>query len=133
MNTLSADLNQVRLIGKLGDFPKIHYLSEHKAICRIRLATNEPLKDPMGNPFIHTEWHTVVIKDLQTAELCHSTLIKGDQIEVIGKIRQIHKKQNNYSIKYFEIWADKINFIHINKSKIDGINQLNDDYGKSKH
>lgn len=133
MSQMTSDINQVHLIGRLGDFPKIHYLAEDKAVCRMRIATNEKLTDPKGNPFVHTEWHTIVVKDYALAEHCHKSLVKGDQIEVWGKIRQITIEKNKYPKKYFEIWTEKINFINTNHSKIQDIHLLNEQYGKSKN
>ena len=49
--------NSVRLIGHLGDNPKIRKLDSEKSVANLSVATNEDYRDHDGNKKSETTWH----------------------------------------------------------------------------
>ena len=82
---MSGSVNRAILIGNLGANPELKYTPAGKAVCELRLATNESWKDKSGQLQKHTEWHRVIVWD-KIAENCSQHLTKGRQIYVEGKI-----------------------------------------------
>ncbi len=79
-------VNRVILIGNLGADPEVKSLESGVSIARLRLATSESYKDKNTNEWKeNTEWHTITLwRNL--AERAESTLRKGMQIYVEGKL-----------------------------------------------
>jgi single-strand DNA-binding protein len=78
--------NEVRLIGNLGDDPKVTYTQGGMAITRISLATTSKRKDRDGNQVEETQWHRVVFFG-KLAEIAGEYLRKGSKIAATGMIR----------------------------------------------
>ena len=57
MNSLR---NSVRLIGHLGDDPKVRKLDSGKTVANFSVATNEIYRDNNGNKQSETTWHRLV-------------------------------------------------------------------------
>jgi single-strand DNA-binding protein len=82
-----SSLNQVNLIGRLGQDPEVKYLPDGSAVANISLATSEQWKDKTsGEKKELTEWHRVVIYGKQ-AEFAGEYLAKGCMIYVLGSNR----------------------------------------------
>lgn len=78
-------VNQVILIGNLGQDPDFRTLDNGTAVCRLSVATNESYKDKSGEWQNLTEWHNVIAwRDL--AERIADRLHKGNKVYVAGKI-----------------------------------------------
>lgn len=79
-------VNRVILIGNLGADPEVKSLESGVSIARLRLATSESYKDKNTNEWKeNTEWHTITLwRNL--AERAETTLRKGMQIYVEGKL-----------------------------------------------
>ena len=79
-------VNRVILIGNLGADPEVKSLESGVSVARLRLATSESYKDKNTNEWKeNTEWHTITLwRNL--AERAESTLRKGMQIYVEGKL-----------------------------------------------
>ena len=82
MNSLR---NSVRLIGYLGDIPKISKLNSEKTVANFALATNENFRDHDGNKKEETTWHKLVAWGKQ-AEFAEKYLKKGSEIAIEGKL-----------------------------------------------
>ncbi len=85
-NTRSRTLNEVRLIGRLGQDPEMRYTPSGSAVTTLRLATNRYTKAADGSGQEETDWHTVVLWD-KLAETSNTYLRKGAQVFVGGRIQ----------------------------------------------
>jgi single-strand DNA-binding protein len=77
--------NSVRLIGHLGDNPKMRKLDSEKSVANFSVATNETFRDQNGNKMSETTWHKLVAWGKQ-AEVAEKYLKKGTEIAVEGKL-----------------------------------------------
>jgi len=82
---MNALRNSVRLIGHLGDNPKLRKLDGDKYVANFSLATNENFHDHNGNKMAETTWHKLVAWGKQ-AEVAEKYLKKGTEIAVEGKL-----------------------------------------------
>lgn len=81
-----SSLNQVQLIGRLGQDPEVKYLPNGDAVCNLSLATSEKWKDKQtGEPKEKTEWHRVVMFG-KLAEIAGEYLKKGALVFIQGKL-----------------------------------------------
>ena len=84
---MSGTLNEVMLIGHLGDDVKMHYFEGGGSIGRFPLATNESyVNKSNGEKVTNTEWHNIVVRN-KAAEVCEKYLSKGDKIYIEGRIK----------------------------------------------
>lgn len=79
-------LNEVRLIGNLGNDPEVRVGQSGTKVARLSVATNERWTDKDGKRQEHTEWHRVVCFG-QSAEFAEKYLGKGRRVHVSGKLR----------------------------------------------
>ncbi len=54
-------MNKVILVGNLGADPEVRYTQSGAAVCNLRIATNERVRDQDGNWGDRTEWHRLVV------------------------------------------------------------------------
>lgn len=78
--------NDVRLIGNLGEDPKVTYTQGGMAVARISLATTSKRKNKDGEQITETQWHRVVFFG-KLAEVAGEYLRKGSKIAASGMIR----------------------------------------------
>lgn len=90
---MNALRNSVRLIGRLGNEPKVKMLTGGRKMVTLSIATNEVYRDSKGDMQSETTWHRLVAWDKQ-AQIAEKYLKKGSEIAVEGKL-------SNRS------WADK--------------------------
>jgi single-strand DNA-binding protein len=106
-----ASVNKAIILGNLGRDPELRHTQAGKAVCTLRLATNEVWSDASGERQERTEWHTVVVWG-RSAENCNQYLKKGRTVFIEGRIqtRKWQDKEGNdrYST---EIVADRVQFI----------------------
>jgi single-strand DNA-binding protein len=77
-------INQVLLLGHLGNTPELRHTSGGKACCRLRLATNRSAR--REDEWVQeTDWHDVVLWD-DLAERAIRTLAKGTLCLVEGRL-----------------------------------------------
>ena len=82
-----ASVNKVILVGNLGADPETRYMPNGDAICNVRLATADRIRDKTSGEYKeNTEWHRVVFFG-KLAEVASQYLKKGRQIYVEGRIR----------------------------------------------
>lgn len=82
-----SSLNQVNLIGRLGQDPDSKHMPNGDAVCTISLATSESWKDKnTGEKKEATEWHRVVFFG-RLAEVVGQYARKGGMIYVCGKLK----------------------------------------------
>jgi single-strand DNA-binding protein len=82
---MNALRNSVRLIGRLGDSPKVRKLDSGKTVANFNIATNEIHFDQNGNKVSETTWHRLVAWGKQ-AETAEKYLRKGSEVAVEGKL-----------------------------------------------
>ena len=79
-------LNQVQIIGRLGDDPEVRYMPSGDAVCNLTVATSERWKDKnTGEQKEKTEWHKVVLFG-KLAEIAGQYLRKGSLAFFQGKL-----------------------------------------------
>jgi single-strand DNA-binding protein len=82
-----ASVNKVILVGNLGADPETRYLPSGDAVCNIRIATTDRIRDKVSGEYKeNTEWHRIVFFG-KLAETAGQYLKKGRQIYVEGRIR----------------------------------------------
>jgi single-strand DNA-binding protein len=82
---MNALRNSVRLIGHLGDAPKVIQFESGRKIANFSLATNENYVDNAGNRKSETTWHRLVAHG-KVANQAEKYLQKGMEIAVEGKL-----------------------------------------------
>ena len=83
---MSASLNKVMLIGRLGKDPEVRYTQSGTAVTNLRIATDESWTDKKtGKKEEKTEWHTIVLWGRQ-AEIANEYLSKGRLVYIEGKL-----------------------------------------------
>lgn len=82
---MNALRNSVRLIGHLGDNPKVRKLDSGKTVANFSIATNEIYRDASGEKQSETTWHRLVAWGKQ-AEIIESYVKKGSEIAIEGKL-----------------------------------------------
>ena len=82
---MNALKNSVRLIGHLGENPKVRKLDSGKKVANFSIATNEIYRDSNGEKQSETTWHRLVAWGKQ-AEIAENYLKKGSEIAVEGKL-----------------------------------------------
>ena len=84
-----AYLNQVQLIGAVGNDPEIRYLGDNpqnpKKVASFRLATTERYKDRDGNKNEQTEWHNITVWNGK-ADFVEKYVKRGNNLFISGKL-----------------------------------------------
>jgi len=108
---MSRGLNEVILIGYIGQSPDLRYTRNGKAVCKMRLATNETYTDEEGNEVTKTEWHDVVAWG-RLAEVCDEYLEKGSQVYFEGKVKTRKWEDRDGNARYdTEVIARRLKFL----------------------
>lgn len=80
-------LNEVTLIGRLGQNVEMRTMPDGTPTCNISIATSETWTDKAtGQKKESTEWHRTVFYG-RLAEVCGQYLVKGSQVWVRGKLQ----------------------------------------------
>ncbi len=82
MNSLR---NSVRLIGHLGEAPKVRKLESGKIVANFSIATNEVYRNGNGEKISETTWHKLVAWN-KPAEIVEQYLKKGSEVAIEGKL-----------------------------------------------
>ncbi len=98
---MSASVNKVILIGRLGRDPEIKYTPSGAPVAKFSIATDEVFKDRAGEQQRRTEWHNIVAWN-KLAEICGEYLTKGNQVYIEGLIqsRQWEDQSGNKRTAY---------------------------------
>lgn len=83
---MSRSINEVTLVGFLGNQPELKYTPSGKALVNLRLATDESFKDKAGVLQKRTEWHRITVWGA-AAESCAKYKDKGHQLMIRGKLQ----------------------------------------------
>jgi single-strand DNA-binding protein len=82
---MNALRNSVRLIGHVGDAPKIIQLESGRKIANFSIATNESYVDNAGNRKSETTWHRLVAFG-PVANTAEKYIQKGVEVAIEGKL-----------------------------------------------
>jgi len=112
---MNALKNSVRLIGHLGDDPKVRKLDSGKTMATFTIATNEIYRDQSGNKQSETTWHKLVAWGKQ-ADIVENYVKKGSEIAIEGKLNNRTYDDKNGEKHYItEIVVNSI--LMLDKSK----------------
>ena len=104
-------VNQVILIGIVGQPIKLKYNNAGKECASISLATGRLWKDAIGQEHRMTDWHRVVCYGA-TAARCAKFLTKGSYIWVRGELRTRKYLASDKKDRYItEVIAIKVEFL----------------------
>lgn len=108
--------NSVRLIGHLGDDPKVRKLDSGRTVANFSIATNEIYRDSKDEKQSDTTWHRLVAWGKQ-AEIVENYLKKGSEIAVEGKITN-HSYDDKNGEKHYvtEIVVNSLLMLDKNKN-----------------
>lgn len=92
---MSASVNKVTLIGRLGRDPEVRYTSSGQAVANFTLATDESYKDRAGEKVKKTEWINIVAWGKTVESFIQPYIHKGDMVYIEGRLqtRQWEDKQ----------------------------------------
>jgi single-strand DNA-binding protein len=104
-------VNDVTIIGNLGQDPELRHTEKGTAVCTLSVATNRKWKNKDGDLQDDTQWHKVVVWDKQ-AESCNEYLSKGRQVYVRGRL-QTRKWEDKEGVERWttEIVAQEVKFL----------------------
>ena len=106
-----AGINNVLLIGNLGNDPELKVTANGNHLTKFRLATNEKWKDKDGEQQEKTEWHHITVWGRQ-AETAASYLSKGSQVCIEGRIQTRKYDDREGKERWFtEIVARHVTFL----------------------
>jgi single-strand DNA-binding protein len=80
-------LNQVALIGNLGQDPEVRYTQSGLAVANLNLAVSEHYKDGSGEAQKRTHWFKATAFG-RTAEIAGQYLNKGSRVGIAGQLVQ---------------------------------------------
>lgn len=78
-------VNDVTLLGNLGDNPEVRKTKNGKSVVFFSLATNKYFKNEAGEQVSITNWHRVVLFN-RLADLGEESLVKGKQVLIKGSL-----------------------------------------------
>lgn len=129
----SRGVNQVTIIGNLGQDPEVRYMPNGNAVANVTVATSESWKDQQGQQQEKTEWHRIVVFG-KLAEICGEYLRKGSQVYFQGKLQtrkwQDQSGQDRYST---EIVVDQRGSMQMLGGKNDGNGQNQTQQRQTQH
>jgi len=109
--------NSVRLIGHLGQDPKLVSNGENSSVVSFSLATNETYKDANGNKATRTEWHNIVSFG-RVANLIIQYCKRGEYIMLNGRLQTRQYTNKEGQQRYVtEIITEEILFLGGKKSE----------------
>lgn len=109
--------NSVRLIGHLGQDPKLVSNGENSSVVSFSLATNETYKDAQGNKATRTEWHNIVSFG-RVANLIIQYCKRGEFIMLNGRLQTRQYTNKEGQQRYVtEIITEEILFLGGKKSE----------------
>jgi single-strand DNA-binding protein len=103
-------LNQVLILGNLGQDPEIRYTPAGMPIVNFSVATDEAYVDKDGKRQERTEWHRIVVIG-KIALTCHEYLKRGRQVFVEGRLRTREWESNGATGRRTEIVASRVQFL----------------------
>lgn len=91
-------VNQVQLIGNLGEAPVLKTFDNGNSLARFSMATSEAYNNNAGERVNETQWHKIVAWG-KLANMVVEKFKKGDKVQLNGKITT-RSYENNGAKKY---------------------------------
>ncbi len=110
-------MNNVQLLGRIGQDPELNYTQSGMAVGKFSLATNKKIKGEDK-----TSWHRCVAFQ-QTAELIGKYVNKGDQLCVEGEISYGSYDKDGVKVYTTDIVVNRIHFVSAGKKQNQGNQQ----------
>ena len=110
---MSASINKVMVIGRLGKEPEMRYTATGKPVTSFSVATDETWTDAAGVAQKKTTWFTVTTWG-KLAENCNQYLHKGREVYVEGRMEPVHTWQVEgveHVSKNLDITANTVKFL----------------------
>ena len=105
---MNALRNSVRLIGHVGEDPKVKKLDGGKTVANFSIATKEIYRDAKGEKQSETTWHRLAAWGKQ-AEIIESYVKKGSEIAIEGKLTNRSWDDKNGEKQYMtEIMVNEV-------------------------
>ena len=105
---MTASVNKVLLVGKLGADPEVRYLPSATPVANLSLATGVRRRQADGSAVEQVEWHRVSLYG-NLAELARDLLRKGTQVYVEGRLRtDMWRDRNGNERKTTVILASRV-------------------------
>lgn len=79
-------INQILLVGNIGQEPELKKIDNERYLCKLRVATSLEYKKKDGNLHKETQWHSVTIWG-KLAELVNEHCKKGSKITIMGRLK----------------------------------------------
>ena len=103
---MSQYLNEVNLIGYLGNDPESTTSEDNRTRTRLSLATKRSWKDDKDEWQSRTEWHHIVAWNGTATLAAH--LKKGNHIRIKGELRHREYEVDGVTQKGYEIVASEV-------------------------
>jgi single-strand DNA-binding protein len=103
-------LNQVQLIGNLGDDIKLHAFENGDCAGRVSLATSSKYKNKAAEVIEETQWHNLVFRN-KAAELIEKYCKKGSKLYVSGNLRYRTYEKDGTKQYFTEIHVNEFEFL----------------------
>lgn len=103
-------VNEVTIIGNLGNDPEVRYTQSGAAITTISVATSERWKDKNGEQQEKTSWHRIKFFG-RLAEIAGEYLKKGSQVYVEGSLRYGSYEKEGVTHYTTDVIADEMQML----------------------
>lgn len=105
-----AGLNEVRLLGNLGDDPDLRMTQTGTPVATLSIATNRTWLDKNNEKQEDTQWHRVVVWGAQAESVCANKR-KGDQLLICGRLQTRKYQDKDGNDRYqTEVVAEQVIF-----------------------
>ena len=106
-----ASINRVVLLGNLTHDPELRSLPSGTAVCQLRLAVNDRVKDrTTGEWTDYANYFDITVFGPQ-GERCAQYLAKGRQVAVDGRLRWRQWEKDGQKRSKVEVVADTVQFV----------------------
>ena len=107
---MSRSVNQITLLGNVGNVPETKYTQGGMAITTISLATSYKRKDAAGQVVEKTEWHRVKFFG-KVAEVAEKYLRKGSKCFVQGRMEYGSYEKDGVKHYTADVVADDLSLL----------------------
>ena len=101
---MSATLNRVQLIGRLGADPETRFTPKGSKVCQFRIAVDDRWRTPEGETRERTDWFRIEAWG-RLGEICQEYLTKGRLVLVEGRLQNEQYEQNGEKRSVYKIKA----------------------------
>lgn len=106
-----ASINQIILLGRVGQEPQYSEPKEGVSVARLTLATTRKI-----NGQDETQWHRVSVFN-KAAEFVKKYVHKGDMVSVLGEMKYSKYTKNDVQMEKAEVSASNIQLIASSQPK----------------